>query len=123
MEWLFLIGVVWAVAFLCVHVASWCSNFLDGLNDTFEGIEDELRYRIAVITAARKKKANMRRLRQWLAMRAASGSTAPHPDAVAARKQAQFIRQLVDQELPDAIRRCLRTHHVAALGAGANYIW
>src|SRR5438045_1073301 len=106
MEWLFLIPMLWAGILLCAPFARWWGRTcVSQLDEASAAISDGVRFKAAVLAAEREQQANMRRLRQWLEMRFANGSTVAHPDAAAARKQAPFIRQLIDQELPEAIRR------------------
>src|SRR5204863_2605702 len=44
-------------------------------------------------------------------------------DILRARKDAPILKRWIEREVPESVRRCVRTHRIAALAAGAEYIY
>lgn len=72
--------------------------------------------------AKERRRAEFRR---WFESRHGSDETTGAIDdtILQAKQQAPVLRRIVQEELPDTIRRCVSVHRISALAAGAEYIY
>lgn len=84
-------------------------------------LDEDLRQGATRVAERLERRAERHHLGRRFAV-AAGATSAVDEDAVEARRQMPVIRRMVENDLPEAIVRCIRMHFLAACAVGARYI-